>query len=153
MNATDGSHNGSAAERQPHPATHRNRVIRWAVWFGLLGAPLAWSLQELVNVSLAGHACYPHDTPLATPLWTNLNAMSLWVEVVAIAICIAALIVAIVSWRRTRHERPGDAHQLLGSGDGRTRFMAMAGVMTSVLFLLGTLLAVLNIAGVPPCGG
>ncbi|MEO8925457.1 MAG: hypothetical protein ABI330_22000, partial [Caldimonas sp.] len=132
---------------------HRNRVIRWAVWFGLLGAPLAWSLQELVNVSLAGHACYPHDTPLATPLWTNLNAMSLWVEVVAIAICIAALIVAIVSWRRTRHERPGDAHQLLGSGDGRTRFMAMAGVMTSVLFLLGTLLAVLNIAGVPPCGG
>ncbi len=153
MNATDVSHGGAGAERQPHPAPHRHRVIRWAVWFGLLGAPLAWSLQELVNVSLAGYACYPHDTPLATPLWTNLNAVSLWVEAAAFVLCIAALVVAIVSWQRTRHEKPGDAHQLLGSGDGRTRFMAMAGIMTSALFLIATVLAALNLVGVPPCSG
>ncbi len=153
MNATDVSHEGVAAERQPHPAPHRHRVIAWAVWFGLLGAPLAWSLQELVNVTLAGYACYPHDIPLATPLWTNLSAVSLWVEAAAVVLCIAALIVAVVSWRRTRHEAAGDMHQLLSSGDGRTRFMAMAGTMCSALFLIATVLAALNLVGVPPCGG
>lgn len=153
MNATTVSREGSAPERQPHPSPHRHRVLRWALWFGLLGAPLAWSLQELVNVSLAGYACYPHDVPLAAPLWPQLSGISMWVEAVALVVCIAAGVVAFASWRRSRDERPGDAHQLLGSGDGRTRFMAMAGIMTSVLFLLGTAIATINAAGIPPCGG
>jgi len=153
MNATPVSGGGSAAERQPHPSPHRHRVLRWAMWFGLLGAPIAWSLQELVNVSLAGHACYPHDVPLALPLWPHLSGISAWVEAAAIAVCIAAGLVAFSNWRRTRDEKPGDAHQLLGSGDGRARFMAMAGIMTSVLFLIGTALAALNLTAVSPCGG
>jgi hypothetical protein len=153
MNAAEVSDDGSVAQRQPHPAPHRHRVNALAVWFGLLGAPVAWSLQELVNVSLAGYACYPHDIPLATPLWTHLGAVSLWVEAAAVVLCIAALIIAFASWRRTRHEATGDMHRLLGSGDGRTRFMAMAGTMTSALFLIATVLAALNLVGVPPCGG
>ena len=153
MSVTTVSRSGSAAERQPHPSPHRHRVLRVALWFGLLGAPVAWSLQELVNVSLAGHACYPHDLPLAMPLWLQLGSIALWVEAVAVIVCIAAGLVAFASWRRSRNEKPGDAHQLLGSGDGRTRFMAMAGVMTSALFLIGTALAALNLTAVPPCGG
>lgn len=153
MTATTVSREVSAAERQPHPSPHRHRVHRWAVWFGLLGAPLAWSLQEFVNVSLAGHACYPHDVPLATPLWPHLSAISVLVEAVAVVIGIAAGLVAFANWRKSRHEKPGDAHQLLGNGDGRTRFIAMAGIMTSLLFLIGIALAALNLVGVPPCGG
>ena len=153
MNATTVSRERSASERQPHPSPHRHRVLRWAHWFGLLGAPIAWSLQELVNVSLAGHACYPHDVPLAMPLWPQLGGIAIWVEAVAFVICIAAGLVAFASWRRSRNEKPGDAHQLLGSGDGRTRFMAMAGVIMSVLFLIGTALATLNLLTVAPCGG
>lgn len=143
----------SAPERQPHPSPHRHRVLRWALWFGLLGAPAAWSLQELVNVSLAGHACYPHDAPLAISLWPQLGSILVLIEAVALIICIAAGLVAFASWRQSCDEKPGDAHQLLGGGDGRTRFMAMAGIMTSVLFLIATALAALNVAGVPPCGG
>ena len=153
MNATTVSRGDSAPERQPHPSPHRRRVPRWALWFGLLGAPAAWSLQELVNVSLAGHACYPHDVPLAMPLWPALGSISIWVEAVAVVVCIAAGLVGFASWRRTRNEKPGDAHQLLGSGDGRTRFMAMSGVIMSVLFLIGTALATLNLLTVSPCGG
>ncbi|MDQ6679445.1 MAG: hypothetical protein M3Y67_00575 [Pseudomonadota bacterium] len=125
----------------------------WALWFGLLGAPLAWGLQELVNVSLAGYACFPHDVPLAAPLWPNLVGIVIGVDLVALVGCVAAWLAAFYSWRRTREEKPGDAEQLLGSGDGRTRFMAMAGVMTGMLFLVATLLATLNLAGVAPCGG
>ncbi len=153
MNATNLTHEGSAPEPQPHPSPHRHRVLRWALWFGLLGAPLAWSLQELVNVSLAGYACYPHDIPLAAPLWPQLSGISMWVEALAFAVCSSAGVVAFACWRRSRDEKPGDAHQLLGSGDGRTRFMAMAGIMTSVLFAVGTALAALNLAAIAPCGG
>ena len=153
MTATTASRDGSAEERQPHPSPHRHRVHRWAIWFGLLGAPIAWSLQELVNVSLAGYACYPHDVPLATPLWPQLGVLSFSVEAIAIIIAIAAGVVALTNWRRSRDEKPGDAHQLLGSGDGRTRFMAMAGMMTSLLFLIGIALSALNLVAVPPCGG
>lgn len=153
MTAAPGSNQGSAPGRQPHPSPHRHRVSRFAVWFGLLGAPIAWGLQELVNVSLAGYACFPHDTPLAAPLWTNLAAIALAVDAVALAICIAAGVAAHHAWRKTRAEKPGDAEQLVGAGDGRTRFMAMAGIMVSVLFLIGTALAALNLAAVTPCGG
>lgn len=124
-----------------------------ALWFGLLGAPVAWCLQELINVSLAGHACYPHDMPLAVPLFEHLIGISVGVEAVAFAVCIAAGAVAFAGWRKTRDEKPGDAHQLLGGGDGRTRFMAMAGIMTSGLFAVGTALAALNLAAISPCGG
>ncbi len=153
MNATTVSTEESAPERQSHPSPHRHRVQRWAVWFGLLGAPLAWSLQELVNVSLAGYACFPHDTPLAAPLWSNLAAIVIAVDAVALVVCVAAGFAALHTWRRSRNEKPGDAEQLLGGGDGRTRFMAMAGMMTSALFLAGTALAALNLTTVPLCGG
>lgn len=153
MTASTVSGEGSAAQRQAHPSPHRHRVNRWALWFGLLAAPIAWSLQELINVTLTGLACYPHELPLATPLWAHLRAISAAVEAIAVVACIAAGLVAFASWRKSRHEKPGDAHQLLGNGDGRTRFIAMAGIMASLLFLVGTALAALNLVGVPPCGG
>ncbi len=153
MNADNVSDEGSLPERRPHPSPHRHRVIGSALWFGLLGAPVAWCLQELINVSLAGHACYPHDVPLALPLFEHLKGTSVGVEAVAFAVCIVAGVVSFAGWRKTRDEKPGDAHQLLGSGDGRTRFMAMAGIMTSGLFAVGTALAALNLAAIAPCGG
>ncbi len=153
MTANAISRGGSALERQPHPSPHRQRVTRSAGWFGLLAAPSAYCLQELVNVSLAGHACYPRDVPLATPLWPDLASIEIWIGVAAIVICIAASIVAFVNWRRSRTEKPGDGRQLIGSGDGRTRFMAMAGMMVSVLFLIAVGISTMNITMVPPCGG
>ena len=153
MNTRHASQEGSPPAGQPHPSPHRHRVIGAALWFGLAGAPAAWSLQELINVSLAGHACYPQDTPLAMPAFQHLKGLSTGVEALAFGVCIVAGAVALVAWRKTRHEKPGDAHQLLGSGDGRTRFMAMAGIMTSSLFALGTALAAINLATILPCGG
>jgi hypothetical protein len=153
MNANDVSDERFAPERQPHPSPHRHRVTGLALWFGLLGAPVAWCLQELINVSLAGHACYPHDVPLAMPLFEHLIGISVGVEAVAFAVCLVAGVVAFACWRKARGEKSGDLHQLLGSGDGRTRFMAIAGIMTSGLFAVGTALSALNLAAIPPCGG
>jgi hypothetical protein len=153
MKATNVPHEEPLTERQPHPSPHRHRVIGSAPWIGLIGAPAAWSLQELINVSLAGHACYPRDSPLAMPRFEHLSAMSAGVEAVAFVVCIVAGGIAVSVWRKTGNEKPGDANQLLGSGDGRTRFMAMAGILTSGLFAFGTALAALNLAAISPCGG
>jgi hypothetical protein len=143
----------SAPRRQPHPAPHRARVGRWTTWFSILGAPLAWSLQLLINASLSAHGCYPHDVPLAVPLWGHLDAAAAGVEAVAAAVCFAAGFAAWLNWRRSRGEKAGNAHHLVESGDGRTRFMAMVGMMTSALFLIATGFAALNLTTVPACGG
>lgn len=150
MTATDAS---PAPERQQHPAPHRGRVSRASTWFALLGAGVAWNLQELFNVSLAGYLCYPHDVPLAEPLWSGLRATTFAVDAVAVVICVAAGLVAFANWRRSRGEKAGNATQLLGSGDGRTRFLAMAGMMASGLFLFATLASLFYIVLGAPCGG
>lgn len=143
----------SALRRQPHPSPHRGRVGRWSIWFGIIGAPLAWNLQLLVNASLVSHGCYPHDVPLASPIWSDLRTVTTAVDAVAVAICIAAGIAAWLSWRRSRDEKPGTARHLVGNGDGRTRFMAMSGMMTSALFLMVTGVSAVTLAAVPACGG
>lgn len=151
MNAAAAS--SPAPRRQPHPSPHRARVGHGTTWFAILGAPLAWSLQLIINVSLAGYACYPHDVPLATPVWPHLVSIAAGVEAVAVGVCIAAGIASWLNWRRSRGEKLGGAHQVVESGDGRTRFMAMVGMMASALFLIATAFAALNLTATPVCGG
>jgi hypothetical protein len=153
MNAATAPDTRSTPEREPHPSPHRGRVGSLSTWFGLLGAPVAWSLQELVNVGLAGYACYPHGIPLAEPLWAGMSATTLAIEIAAIVISIAAGLVAFANWRRSRDEKPGGAGRLVGSGDGRTRFMAMAGMMVSGLFLFANVVSLFFIVWGRPCGG
>jgi hypothetical protein len=119
----------------------------------LLGAPVAWCLQSLVLVPIISHACYPSDMPLETPLWGHLGLLSAGIEALAALICIAAGITAWRNWRLSQDEKPGGAHHLVESGDGRTRFLAMAGMLSSALFLLGVALAAANLVAVSPCGG
>jgi hypothetical protein len=150
MNATDAA---SAPRRQPHPSPHRARVGAWPTWFAILGAPAAWSLQLFVNAALVAHGCYPHDVPLAAPMWNYLGTVSAAVETAALAICIAAGVLGWRNWRRTRDEKQGNLHHLFESGDGRTRFLALVGMMTSALFLVATAFAALNLTVTPQCGG
>jgi hypothetical protein len=134
-----------------HPAPHRRRVARWVIAIALFVAPVTWGLQLLVAVTLAGHACYPHAVPRALPLWANLSQRLLAMNIAAIALCLIAGFVAWLGWRRTRAERPGDAHHLLESGDGRTRFLAMAGLINSVLFGVAVIFESINLFMDPTC--
>jgi hypothetical protein len=138
-------------QQQPHPAPHRDRLSLAAAWFAILAAPVAWSVQLLVNAPLVAHACYPHDEPLATPALSHLLAAAGWVEGLALALCLAGGAMALRNWRRTRNERPGTAHHLIEGGDGRSRFMAMAGLLTSSLFLIGVIFAAFNLTLAVPC--
>ena len=156
---TNGS-SGAAADAG-HPAPERGRASLAALWFGFFGAPAAWTVQVLVNLTLASHACFPRLFPLAAPVTGGLRGIVFGVSLAAIAVCVAAAGVAWGAWRRTRGEHqpasgrgrehtPGSA--LLETGEGRTRFMALAGELASVTFLLVTVLNTAAVFLVTPCG-
>ena len=148
MNATA----TSVMHRLPHPSPLRGRVGRWAIWFAILAAPLAWSINLLVNVPIAAHGCFPQDTPLSLPLWSNMHGVVGIIMLIAIAISVAAGAIAWRNWHIVRSEHEGRSQHLLESGDGRTRFMAMTGMLCSALFLLALLFNGGMLLMVKPCG-
>ena len=143
-----------------HPAPARAQVRVSALAFGLFGAPAAWSVQTLVNLPVASHACFPNLAPLAAPT-TAVRGVAFAVSVAALVVCAAAAAVAWRAWTRTRGEhqdrsgrgaRHGPEEALLETGEGRTRFLALAGVLTSLTFLLVSAVHTAAVFLVPPCG-
>lgn len=140
-----------------HPAPQRDRVSHAALWTGIFGVPALWTLQDLVCYPLLAHFCYPQRVPLA-----HLSARGVWttalvVSVLAFLGSLAVGAVALRSWWATRGENHGDdaegeeATSVGEVGEGRTRFMAFAGVLISALFLLGVVLNGVPLFVVPAC--
>jgi hypothetical protein len=135
-----------------HPAPHRDHIGLATLLFGIAAAPAAWNAQLLFSVALSGHDCYPHAIPLAAPLWNGLRPVLFAISVAAIVLAIIGGLVALRSWRKTFDERTDSAHHLLDRGEGRTRFMAMAGMLTSALFLIALVFGTAALYLVPLCG-
>ena len=149
-----------ASSPSTHPAPARVHVGLAALWFGLFGGPAAWSLQTLINLPVAAHGCFPRLEPLSSPIGGGVRASVIIVSVMALAICVAAAAVAFRSWRRTRDEHQASAGSARGhapatalaeTGEGRTRFMALAGVVTSLTFVVVILVHTASIFLVSPC--
>lgn len=138
-----------------HPAPHAGLVPLAALWFGLFGAPAGWAAQLITNYALNAHFCYPGDTPRASPQFGGVRLVGLLVSAVVLVVSVAALVVAIRSWRTTRREagrdRSPDHHETAEIGEGRTRFMAMAGILVSGIFLFGVLMNGLPLIAMPVC--
>jgi len=106
----------------------------------------------LSSSSLAGYVCYPHAAPLSIPLWSGWRPVLFAIAGVSIAVAVFGGLVSLRNWRRTFQERPGSAHHLLDLGEGRTRFMAMGGMLISGLFVYAILFGLTALCLVPPCG-
>jgi len=143
----------ATARGAAHPAPHRGRVPGWLTAVGLFAAPAAWSVQSLIDVGLSGYACYPKDEPLADPVWSGLGAALATANAIALAVCVLGGLAAWLAYRRSAGERPGSAHHLLESGDGRTRFLALAGILTSVLFIVAVAFETFEVFMVSACTG
>ena len=119
------------ADEVPRPA-----VSNAALWFGIFGAPFAWSVVQCVNYAIDAQACFPSRYPLARPVVSATSVVVGVVEVLAIALAAASLAAAARSWHVARDR--GDPTELVTS---RVRFMALAGVLLSVLFLGATIMS------------
>ncbi len=143
-----------------HPAPSRTWVPLAGLWFGLFGAPAAWAIQTIANLALASHGCFPRMVPLSAPTTPGLRGIVFAISLGALAVGVAAMSVALRNWRRTRgehqeHTGRGRKHApsaaLAETGEGRTRFMAFAGVLASVTFVAATAAQIAAILLVSPC--
>jgi hypothetical protein len=128
-----------------HPAPLRHRVPVWQLIAGLFAAPAAWSAQLLVSYGLSGDRCRPDVMP-------GLGFVVTVISGLAVAVCLFGIWSAYRSWRLTRDEGPGDHHAGLTAGIGRTRFLALCGLVGDGIFLIATLFNFLVPLLVSPCG-
>jgi hypothetical protein len=122
-----------------------------ALWFGLFGAPAAWSLQLLSSYALVAHGCYPAAVPRAMPIVAGLRTVVLGGGMAALLIALVAGGVAWGSWGAMRSEHQGANEGLFETGEDRTRFMALAGILLSTVFLLGIVMNAIPVVMLRPC--
>lgn len=73
------------------------------------------------------------------------------IGVAAVLVSLFALWAAYRTWRLTRQEAEGDAHEALSVGAGRTRFLGLCGMVASSIFIVGTLFLLLVPILESPC--
>lgn len=117
-----------------HPAPERGQVSRWRLLVALLLAPLVWALQILASYGLTSLACFPRYAPLEGTQVPGMSAIVLVGSLVALALAGVALWAALTAWRRTRGEGSGGRDGAADVGEGRTRFLALCGLIVSALF-------------------
>jgi hypothetical protein len=114
--------------------------VRIALWFGLLGAPLAWTAELVAGYFLEDAECSrgsAHWGIGGTPSQAALFA-------VTAVIAAAAGLAALASWREVRRGRLGDPR-------GRIQFMVHSGIVLSAFFLLAVLLTGSGVVALDSC--
>lgn len=138
-----------------HAAPQRGLVGLPLLTFGLFGAPAAWALQLISNYALMAHFCYPLQTPRASPSFGGVRLVAIVISAALLCVGVAALLVALRSWSAVRHEhavrRTTEHHETAEVGEGRTRFLAMAGLLVSGIFVYGILMAGAPLIAMPVC--
>lgn len=132
-----------------HPSPHRDRVNRWMLLFATTAAPVIWMGQFLFGASLTAAICFPGDTPRSTQPDSWLQWSLIGFDILAILVAIAAGLVSLSLYRRARGESSGDPLEV---AEGRTRFLAIWGMMTSAGFLAAIIFETFASLLVPRCG-
>jgi hypothetical protein len=126
-----------------HPAPLRHQLSLGEALFSIFGGPLAWFVQLCAGYALATWPCFPEDHRTLMPAGGYA-----WSFPAMVALLIAGVLVALaafgVSWRayaRTRNEA------------GRTRFLALWGMLLGAGFAVATSLTAIAFLLVPRCNG
>lgn len=138
-----------SAQKNSESAQHGRRPGIYAMLFGLFGAVAVWFLQTEFGETLVAQVCFRHDAASLTPQWL-LPAVSA-ATAFALLIGIAGVGVAWRNWRVTRNVCASVAQHALDTSKGRQHFLAMAGFLLSLLFLVGLVAAGLAVLLVSPC--
>jgi hypothetical protein len=134
-----------------HPAPHRDKVSFWALMFGCCAAPIFWLGQLTLGYWISAQVCYGSDHPTVTDAPGTLYSALIVFDAVAIVFAILGGIVSWMSWNATQGEKKGGAHEALHTGEGRARFMALWGIMSSLWFLGAIVFGTIGSMVVPLC--
>ncbi len=117
-----------------HDISRSETIGSWMLWYGVLGAPLAWLTQLVVNYSLEEwFSCSPSVTEVGEVLGMSVRTAGLIVTLATGLVAVGAGVASVSCFRRTEG---GDERS------SRPRWMAIAGIMNSVLYLLFIVLGV-----------
>jgi hypothetical protein len=103
------------------------------LWFGILGAPAAWTLQHVTGYALTVVRCGEGGPSVHMDAWT------LAVTATAVVVALAAEAAAIVTFRATRGE------------ESRVHFLAVIGVTIGPLFVAMILMSGLGAIVLTQC--
>lgn len=116
----------------------RSPRIHWLL-FGAFAAPLAWLAHMILAYGVSAYLCYPADHPVMLSGTGRLFGALLLFDALAMGLCTAGGLVSWNSWKQVRR------------GETRNRFLAVAGLMSSLWFAAAILFNVLASLMVPPC--
>lgn len=140
---------------QQHPAPQAARVKLQESFFALFGGPVAWYVQLCGGYALASGPCFHGGDRLAAPPlalhWTG-PAMILAMAT-AVVVSLLSLLISWLAYRRTRTEVQGDARQSMEADSGRTRFLALWGILLSGAFALATTFTAVAFLTLSRCAG
>jgi hypothetical protein len=114
------------SQREPSP------IPTGRLWAGVVLAPAAWCVAELLGYYLVSRACDRGAASTVAHAGMTQDAVAIGLGVVAVV----GLVIAAGNWQRVRkRSTPNPA-----AAWGRAHFMALAGVVASALFVLGIVL-------------
>jgi hypothetical protein len=105
---------------------------RLLTWYGLLGAPAAWTLFHVAGVGIATGVC----SPVGVRVDASPEPWSILVTIVCAAIALGALVAAAIVWLATRGVEDDAAPPV-----GRIHFLAVVGLAITPLFIAIILMA------------
>jgi hypothetical protein len=108
-----------------------------ALWFAVLGSPLAWGGHLLLNYSLEEwFACSPSATDRGEILGFTVDQVSWTLNSLMVLTAAAAGLTALASWRKLKRASDGDSLE-------RSQWMAFAGMVEGAIFVGAILLGYL----------
>ena len=116
-----------------------------ALWYGVLAGPIVWACQLLIDEGVTESvACAPGNRTPGLFFNTGMNTVIQITNAIAATLTLLAL---LISFRCYRRLRDGDTT----TGD-RARWMAIAGMFDSTLFLIITVTKFASPFFLTPCG-
>lgn len=136
-----------------HPSPHRDRVSASLLFLGLFAGPVAWGLQLVTNFALASYRCYPGYAPRSSilPGWQWSSPAILAINIAAAILALAGAAISYWHWQASRDEHHGSVGHAVEAGEGRTRFLAVWGVMTGLGFFAAIMFDTVAFLMVPQC--
>ena len=133
---------------EPAPGADGHTVL---LAFGVIASPVAWGLALYTLYAIASQNCFPGATPRATELW-NADWILGAIASGAFVVCLVAGLVSVLVLAGELPRKSAGAQSPIQFGEGRTRFLATWGTLTSLLFGILMVLCAIPLFVVPTCG-
>lgn len=118
------------------------------IWYGILGAPVAWAVEEMLGWLLNSGSC-PSGSPAGvggTPTILGAREILLGVAAAALLAALAALAIGIKEWSSSQ-----DCGLSSIQSRARSDFLAAIAVLVSFVFTLAILLESAALFILPTC--